>query len=287
MVNCNFYIPLSDSHKYLKLDYINACYTIKSETAPVDFDLYDTINRINFISYQRDYGIAPIISINKNGDVKIGNEIFNSIWHNVPSSARDLFDLEWTDGRFGEYIVERIRQLVFVPAGSCRDFRFWVGNDSGCVSIISFSDMKTLMTMSHISVSNIWDYYHVTKEEISQFVDYRTNTTFPLCPNEKTVFKIIDYINENYKSRTTTSVSTDAVTIGRKQYEIKQTKKSMYYLADFPAAEHRVLLKSYIIAIFPWKRFVGVFPEFETKTELLKFVSRIKNDRRFFERKDR
>lgn len=282
MVNCNFYIPLSDSHKYLKLDYINACYTIKSETAPVDFDLYDTINRLNFISYQRDYGIAPIISINKNGDVKIGNEIFNSIWHNVPSSARDLFGWEWTDERFGEYIVERIRQLVFVPAGSRRDFRFWVGNDSGYVSIISFTGMKTLIAMSHIPVSNILDYYHVTKEEISQFVD-----TFPLCPDEKTVFKIIDYINENYKSGTTTSVSTDAVIIGRKQYEIKQTKKGMYYLANFPVAEHRVLLKSYIIAFFPGKRFVGVFPEFETKTELLKFVSRIKDDRRFSERKDR
>lgn len=45
---------------------------------------------MNFISYQHDYGIAPIISINKNGDVKIGNEIFNSIWHSVPGSARDL-----------------------------------------------------------------------------------------------------------------------------------------------------------------------------------------------------
>lgn len=286
MATCNFYIPLSDSHKYLKLDYLNACYSIKSGTVSVDFDLFGIMNRINFTSYQHDYGIAPIISINKNGDVKIGNEIFNSIWHNVPNSARDLFGWEWTDERFGEYIVERIRQLVFVPAGSRRDFRFWVGNDSGRVCITRFFDGLILMSMSHILISNIWDYYHVKKEEISQFVEYKIDTVFPLCPDEETVYKIIDYINENYKSGTTTSVSTDVVTIGRKQYEIKQTKKGMYYLASFPA-EHRVLLKSYIIALFPGKRFVGIFPEFETKTELLKFVSRIKDDRRFSERKDR
>lgn len=279
MVTCNFYIPLSDSHKYLKLDYLNACYSIKSGTAPVDFDLFGIMNRINFTSYQHDYGISPIISINKNGDIKIGNEIFNSIWHNVPSSARDLFGWEWTDERFGEYIVERIRQLVFVPAGSRGNFRLWIGDNSG--RITHFMDKVTL-SMDDDYLSEIWDYYHITKNEISQLVDYK----FPVCPDEKTVCKIIDYINENYKSGTTTSVSTDAVTIGRKQYKIKQTKKGMYYLADFPA-EHRILLKSYIIAFFPGKRFVGVFPEFETKTELLKFVSRIKDDRRFSERKDR
>lgn len=277
MVTCNFYIPLSDSHKYLKLDYLNACYSIKSGTAPVDFDLFGIMNRINFTSYQHDYGISPIISINKNGDIKIGNEIFNSIWHNVPSSARDLFGWEWTDERFGEYIVERIRQLVFVPAGSRGNFRLWIGDNSG--RITHFMDKVTL-SMDDDYLSEIWDYYHITKNEISQLVDYK----FPVCPDEKTVCKIIDYINENYKSGTTTSVSTDAV--GRKQYKIKQTKKGMYYLADFPA-EHRILLKSYIIAFFPGKRFVGVFPEFETKTELLKFVSRIKDDRRFSERKDR
>lgn len=283
MVTCNFYIPLSDSHKYLKLDYLNACYSIKSGTVPVDFDLFGIMNRINFTSYQHDYGISPIISINKNGDVKIGNEIFNSIWHNVPSSARDLFGWEWTDERFGEYIVERIRQLVFMPAGSRGTFRFWIGDDSGRARIIHFLNKVTMMSMDGAYLSEMWDYYHITKNEISQLVDYK----FPVCPDEKTVYKIIDYINRNYKSGTTTSVSTNAATIGRKQYEIKQTKKGMYYLADFPAAEHRVLLKSYIIALFPGKRFVGIFPEFETKTELLKFVSRIKDDRRFFERKDR
>lgn len=277
MVTCNFYIPLSDSHKYLKLDYLNACYSIKSGTVPVDFDLFGIMNRINFTSYQHDYGISPIISINKNGDIKIGNEIFNSIWHNVPSSARDLFGWEWTDERFGEYIVERIRQLVFVPADSRGNFRLWIGDNSG--RITHFMDKVTL-SMDDDYLYEIWDYYHITKNEISQLVDYK----FPVCPDEKTVCKIIDYINENYKSGTTTSVSTDAV--GRKQYKIKQTKKGMYYLADFPA-EHRILLKSYIIAFFPGKRFVGVFPEFETKTELLKFVSRIKDDRRFSERKDR
>ena len=285
MVTCNFYIPLSDTNKHLKIDYLNARYSVVA--GALNFDLFSDINKENFTAYQHDYGIAPIISINKNGDVKIGNEIFNSIWHNVPSSARKLFGWEWTDERFGEYIVERIRQLVFVPAGSRRDFRFWVGNDSGRVAITSFFGMQTLMSMSHILISNIWNYYHVTKEEISQFVEYKTDIVFPLCPDEETVYKIINYINENYKSETTISASTDAVTIGCKQYKIKQTKKGTYYLADFPAVEYRVLLKSYIIALFPGKRFVGIFPEFETKTELLKFVSRIKDDRRFSERKDR
>ena len=282
MVTYNFYIPLSDSHKYLKLDYLNACYSIKSGTVPVDFDLFGIINRINFTSYQHDYGISPIISINKNGDVKIGNEIFNSICHNVPNSARDFFGWEWTDERFGEYIVERIRQLVFVPAGSRENFRLWIGDDSGHVRIVHFVDKVTLMSMGDVYISDMWDHYHIIQDEITRF----TGNAFPLCPDEKTVYKIIDYINKNYKSGTTTSASTDAVMIGRKQYEIKQTKKGMYYLADFPA-EHRVLLKSYIIALFPGKRFVGIFPEFETKTELLKFVSRIKDDRRFSERKDR
>ena len=285
MVTCNFYIPLSDTNKHLRIDYLNARYSVVA--GAINFNLFSVVNKGNFTDYQHDYGIAPIISINKNGDVKIGNEIFNSIWHNVPNSARDIFGWEWTDERFGEYIVERIRQLIFVPAGSRKIFRFWVGNDSGRVTITGFFGMQTLMSMSHILISNIWNYYHVTKEEILQFVEYKTDIVFPLCPDEETVYKIINYINENYKSGTTISASTDAVRIGCKQYEIKQTKKGMYYLADFPAAEHRVLLKSYIIALFPGKRFVGIFPEFETKTELLKFVSRIKDDRRFSEKKDR
>ena len=281
MVTCNFYIPLSDTNKYLKIDYLNARYSVIAND--LNFDLFSDINKGNFAAYQHDYGIVPIISINKHGDVKIGNEIFNSIWHNVPGSARQLFGWEWTDERFGEYIVERIRQLVFVPAGSRGTFRFWIGDDSGRACIIHFLDKVTMMSIDGAYLSEIRDYYHITKNEISQFVDYK----FPVCPNEKTVYKIINYINENDKSGTTTSASIDTVTIGRRQYEIKQTKKGMYYLADFPAAENRILLKSYIIALFPGKRFVGVFPEFETKTELLKFVSRIKYDRRFSERKDR
>ena len=280
MVTCNFYIPLSVTNKHLKIDYLNARYSIEANA--LNFDLFSDINNRNFTVYQIDYGIAPIISINKNGDVKIGNEIFNSIWHNVPSSARDLFGWEWTDERFGEYIVERIRQLVFVPAGSRGTFRLWIGDDSGRVRITHFLDKVTMMSIDGAYLSEMWDYYHITTNEISQLVDYK----FPVCPDEKTVYKIIDYINENYKSGTTTSASIDTVNIGRRQYEIKQTKKGGYYLADFPD-EHRVLLKSYIIALFPGKRFMGVFPEFETKTELLKFVSRIKDDRRFSERKDR
>ena len=286
MVTCNFHIPLSDTNKHLKIDYLNARYSVVSGT--INFNLFSAVNKMNFTSYQHDYGIAPIISINKNGDVKIGNEIFNSIWHNVPSSARDLFGWEWTDERFGEYIVERIRQLVFVPAGSRDDFRLWIGDNSGRVCITHFMDKVTLISMDDVFISCIWNHYHIARQKISQLIGQTFESyTFPLCPDEETVYKIINYINENYKSVVTTSVSIDTVTIGRKQYKIKQTKKGMYYLADFPAAENRILLKSYIIALFPGKRFVGVFPEFETKTELLKFVSRIKDDRRFSERKDR
>lgn len=205
----------------------------------------------------------------------------------MPGSARDLFGWEWTDERFGEYIVERIRQLVFVPAGSRDDFRLWIGDNSGRVCITHFMDKVTLIPMDDVFPSCIWNHYHIARQKISQLIGHKFNSyAFPLCPNEETIYKIIDYINENYKSGATTSASIDTVTIGRKQYEIKQTKKGMYYLADFPA-EHRVLLKSYIIALFPGKRFVGIFPEFETKTELLKFVSRIKDDRRFSEKKDR
>lgn len=286
MVTCNFYIPLSDTNKHLRIDYLNARYNVVAGT--INFDLFSAVNKMNFTSYQHDYGIAPIISINKNGDVKIGNEIFNSIWHNVPGSARDLFGWEWTDERFGEYIVERIRQLIFVPAGSRDDFRLWIGDNSGRVRITHFMDKVTLISIDDVYLSCIWNHYHIARQKISQLISHPFESyTFPFCPNEETVYKIINYINENYKSGATTSASIDTVTIGRKQYEIKQTKKGMYYLADFPVVENRVLLKSYIIALFPGKRFVGVFPEFETKTELLKFVSRIKDDRRFFERKDR
>ena len=286
MVTCNFYIPLSDTNKYLKIDYLNARYSVIAND--LNFDLFSDINKGNFAAYQHDYGIAPIISINKNGDVKIGNEIFNSIWHNVPGSARDLFGWEWTDERFGEYIVERIRQLVFVPAGSRDDFRLWIGDNNGRVRITHFMDKVTLISMDDVYLSCIWNHYHIVRQKISQLIGHKFKSyAFPLCPDEETVYKIINYINENYKSGNTTSSSIDTVTIGRRQYEIKQTKKGMYYLADFPAAEHRVLLRSYIIALFPGKRFVGVFPEFETKTELLKFVSRIKDDKRFSERKDR
>lgn len=286
MVTCNFYIPLSDTNKYLRIDYLNARYSVVA--GALNFNLFSTVNKGNFASYQHDYGIAPIISINKNGDVKIGNEIFNSIWHDVPGSARQLFDWEWTDERFGEYIVERIRQLIFVPTGSRDDFRLWIGDNNGRVRITHFMDKVTLISMDDVYLSCIWNHYHIARKEISQLIGHKFKSyTFPFCTNEETVYKIINYINENYKSGATTSASIDTVTIDRKQYEIKQTNKGMYYLADFPAAEHRVLLKSYIIALFPGKRFMGVFPEFETKTELLKFVSRIKDDRRFSERKDR
>lgn len=286
MVTCNFYIPLSDTNKYLRIDYLNARYNVVAGT--INFDLFSAVNKMNFTNYQHDYGIAPIISINKNGDVKIGNEIFNSIWHNVPGSARDLFGCEWTDERFGEYIVERIYQLIFVPAGSRGTFRLWIGDNSGRVRITHFMDKVTLISIDDVFLSCIWNHYHIARKEISQLIGHTFESyTFPFFPDEETVYKIINYINENYKSGATTSTSINTVTIGRKQYEIKQTKKGMYYLADFPAAENRVLLKSYIIALFPGKRFVGVFPEFETKTELLKFINRIKDDRRFFERKDR
>lgn len=285
MVTCNFYIPLSDTNKYLRIDYLNARYSVVA--GALNFNLFSTVNKGNFAAYQHDYGIAPIISINKNGDIKIGNEIFNSIWHNVPGSARQLFGWEWTDERFGEYIVERIRQLIFVPAGSRDDFRLWIGDNSGRVCITHFMDKVTLISMDDVFISCIWNHYYIARQKISQLIGHKFKSyTFPLCPDEETVYKIINYINENYKSGTTTSASIDTVTIGHKQYEIKQTKKGGYYLANFPA-EHRVLLKSYIIALFPGKRFVGVFPEFETKTELLKFVSRIKDDRRFSEKKDR
>lgn len=279
MYFCDFYIPLSDTNKHLRIDYLDARYSIEAST--LNFDVFSYINKVNFTAYQIDYGIAPIISINKNGDVKIGNKIFNSIWHNVPSSARDLFGWEWTDERFGEYILERIRQLVFVPAGSRGNFRLWIGDNSGRVRITHFMDKVTL-SMDDDYLYEMWDYYHITDNKIWQLVDYK----FPVCSDEKTVYKIINYINKNYKSGTTTTTSIDTVNIGRRQYEIKQTSQGGYYLADFPA-EHHVLLKSYIIALSPGKRFVGVFPEFETKTELLKFVNRIKDDRRFSERKDR
>ena len=188
MMICNFYIPLSDINKHLKIDYLNARYSI--ETSALNFNLFSNINKINFTAYQIDYGIAPIISINKNGDVKIGNEIFNSIWHNVPSSARDLFGWKWTDERFGEYIVERIRQLVFVSTGSRRNFRLWIGDNSERVRITHFMDKVTL-SMDDVYLYEIWDYYHITKSKISQLVDYK----FPVCPGEKTVYKIINYID--------------------------------------------------------------------------------------------
>lgn len=248
MVTCNFYIPLSD--KYLRIDYLNARYSVVVND--LNFDLFSDINKGNFAAYQHDYGIAPIISINKNGDVKIGNEIFNSIWHNVPGSARQLFGWEWTDERFGEYIVERIRQLIFVPVGSRDDFRLWIGDNSGRVHLM---DKVTLIPMDDVYLSCIWNHYHIARKEISRIIGHTFKSyIFPFCPDEEIVYKIINYINENYKSGNTTSASIDTVTIGCKQYEIKQTKKGMYYLAASRSSQilyHRS---------FSWKKIRGSIP---------------------------
>lgn len=47
--------------------------------------------------------------------------------------CRDLFGWEWTDERFGEYIVERIRQLVLVGIS---DFRLVITVDALLISWI-------------------------------------------------------------------------------------------------------------------------------------------------------
>ena len=281
MVICNFYIPLYNPQKWLEIDYLNARYSIK-ETQE-NFNLYSEVNKTRFALFKNDYGISPILTIKKNGDVEVGNEIFNSIWHYIPESERYFFPDGWSDERFGEYIVERIRQLVFMPAGSRDDFRIYVGDDTGLMSIVPFSDQWVLFPKDDIGLYNLKNYYHITDNEWRRFTDNH-GVIGPFFQSKEKIYDLIDYINKNYKDCCV--VSDDSMIIGGKPYMIKQSKKGNYYLADFPT-EHRTLLKSYIRVFFPEKKFVGVFPEFETKDELLKFIDAIKNDRRFSERKDR
>lgn len=49
MVTCNFYIPLSDTNKYLKIDYLNARYSVIAND--LNFDLFSDINKGNFAAY--------------------------------------------------------------------------------------------------------------------------------------------------------------------------------------------------------------------------------------------
>lgn len=111
MVICKFYIPLSDSTKWLEFDYLNANYNIKTS---YDFSLFNEVNHMRFALYKDEYGIEPILLIWKNGDVKIGNETFNSRRQEIPDSASGFFPDGWSDARFGEYLVQRVRQLVHV-----------------------------------------------------------------------------------------------------------------------------------------------------------------------------
>lgn len=280
MVICKFYIPLSDSTKWLEFDYLNANYNIKTS---YDFSLFNEVNHMRFALYKDEYGIEPILLIWKNGDVKIGNETFNSRRQEIPDSASGFFPDGWSDARFGEYLVQRVRQLVFMPAGSRDDFRFYVGDESGCVSIRPCRDQWTLTPTGHVALANLRTFYHITDEEMSMFADSLGSILLPLFSCKEKIYDMINYINTNYRDGWV--VNDASILIGGKPYEIKQSKRGKYYLANFPA-EHRTLLKSYIRVFFPEKKFMGIFPEFETKDELLKFVNTIKNDRRFSERKD-
>lgn len=227
---------------------------------------------MRFAFYKDEYGIEPILLIWKNGDVKIGNETFNSRRQEIPDSASGFFSDGWSDERFGEYLVQRVRQLVFMPASSRDDFRFYVGDESGRVSIRPCRDQWA----GHVALANLRTFYHITDEEMSMFADSLGSILLPLFSCKEKIYDI----NTNYRDGWVASIL-----IGGKPYEIKQLKRGKYYLANFPA-EHRTLLKSYIRVFFPEKKFMGIFPEFETKDELLKFVNTIKNDRRFSERKD-
>lgn len=279
MVICKFYIPLSDSTKWLEFDYLNANYSIKTS---YEFSLFNEVNHMRFALYKDEYGIEPIISIKKNGDVKIGNETFNSIRQEIPDSASGFFPDGWSNERFGEYLMQRVRQLVFIPADSRDEFRLYVGDDTGRISIIPCRDQWVLSPKNHVVLHDLRTFYHITDEEMDQFTN-SWGAILTLFSCKEKIYDMINYINTNYKNCHV--VPDDSIIIRGKLYKIKQTRRGKYYLADFPT-EHRTLLKSYIRIFFPEKKFMGIFPEFETKDELLKFVNTIKNDRRFSERKD-
>lgn len=134
-----------------------------------------------------------------------------------------------------------------------------------------------------ISNDIVFEYYKIPYEVISKLFSVEDGL-WP-CSDEKTLYAIIDFINEsryaNFLSQKIT-IKDNIITCQFGMFTIEQNKKGKWYLkGDIDGILHMFKLSSsaelkvYVNNILGVKRRAGVFPECETKEEVIKLLNKI------------
>lgn len=129
----------------------------------------------------------------------------------------------------------------------------------------------------------VFNYYNISKETISEIFPIDSDGVWPYS-DEKTLYAIIDFINElRYAGLSQKiSIKDNVITCQFGMFTIEQNKKGKWYLkGDIDGILHMfnlstaAELKVYVGNILGVKRRAGVFPECETKEEVIKLLNKI------------
>lgn len=129
----------------------------------------------------------------------------------------------------------------------------------------------------------VFNYYNISKGTISKIFPVDNEGVWPYS-DEKTLYAIIDFINElRYAGLSQKiSIKDNVITCQFGMFTIEQNKKGKWYLkGDIDGILHMFKLSSsaelkvYVNNILGVKRRAGVFPECETKEEVIKLLNEI------------
>lgn len=129
----------------------------------------------------------------------------------------------------------------------------------------------------------VFNYYNISKGTISKIFPVDNEGVWPYS-DEKTLYAIIDFINElRYAGLSQKiSIKDNVITCQFGMFTIEQNKKEKWYLkGDIDGILHMFKLSSsaelkvYVNNILGVKRRAGVFPECETKEEVIKLLNEI------------
>ena len=135
----------------------------------------------------------------------------------------------------------------------------------------------------NISNDAVFKYYKIPDKTISDLFSVEEGL-WPYS-DEKTLYAIIDFINEsryaNFLSQKI-SIKDNVITCQFGMFTIEQNKKGKWYLkGDIDGILHMfnlgtaTELKVYVNNILGVKRRAGVFPECETKEEIIKLLNKV------------
>ena len=135
----------------------------------------------------------------------------------------------------------------------------------------------------NISNDAVFEYYKIPNKTISDLFSVREGL-WPYS-DEKTLYAIIDFVNESRYAKFLSqkiSIKDNVITCQFGMFTIEQNKKGKWYLkGDIDGILHMfnlstaAELKVYVNNILGVKRRAGVFPECETKEEVIKLLNKV------------